>query len=166
MNQFDVSWDWRTWLQDSAGNPDLELYALITANSWPSAAISRVFGRPPSELRVEGLCCIRGGLVADLGAGSPLTYLELLAVAPWNRHEYKPKAELRCGIAMMVHVVQRSIANGFEGRVGLHSLEDPHTHKFYRRCGMTECGRDPTVDNELYFEFSAEDAAHFLTRTT
>jgi hypothetical protein len=67
---------------------------------------------------------------------------------------------------MMAHVIQRSIATGFEGRVGLHSLEDPHTHAAYRRWGMTECGRDPEANDELYFEFTADAAARFLSRTT
>jgi hypothetical protein len=42
-------------------------------------------------------------------------------------------------------VIQRSIATGFEGRVGLYSLEDEHTHAAYRR---------------------VDDATRFLTRTT
>jgi len=108
---------------------------------------------------------------SDLSPGLSVVYLELLAVAPWNRVERKPHRELICGRAMVAHVVRRSIATGFEGRVGLHSLADPHTHAAYRKYGMTNCGSDPEVcgddgQPELYFEFSLEAAMRFLTETT
>ena len=165
MKQFDATLDWGKWLLDSADDPALEIYALVTAASSYSAAIARLASRPPRRQRLEGMCCIRGGFASHLVDGSSVTYLELLFSAPWNRHEHKPTRELRCGPTMMAHVIRRSIAAGFEGRVGLHSLEDPHTHAAYRRWGMTECGRDPDVDNELYFEFTTDHAARFLTRT-
>ena len=171
MGQHDVGWDWRGELNRSANVPELELYALVAAGSGPGAIVSRLPNRPPNRQRLHAMSSLRRGRVSELAADSLVMYLELLAAAPWNRVERKPKRELLCGRAMMVHVIQRSIAAGFEGRVGLHSLEDPHTHAAYHRYGMTECGRDPEVcgddgQPELYFEFSVDDAMRFLTRTT
>jgi hypothetical protein len=195
MGQHDVDWDWRGELNRSADVPEFELYALVAAGSTPgdddssdvtpgddpgtqgenepapAAIVARLRNRPPSRQRLHALCSLRRGRISELASDSLVMYLELLAAAPWNRVERKPKRELLCGRAMMVHVIQRSIAAGFGGRVGLHSLEDPHTHAAYRRYGMIECGRDPEVcgddgQPELYFEFSVDDALRFLTRTT
>lgn len=171
MGQHDVGWDWRGELKRSEDVSEFELYALVAAGSVPGAILSRLRNRPPRRQRLHAMCSLRRGRVSELAADSLVMYLELLAAAPWNRVERKPKRELLCGRAMMEHAVQRSIAAGYEARVGLHSLEDPHTHAAYRRYGMTECGRDPEVcgddgQPELYFEFSAEDAMRFLTRIT
>lgn len=97
-------------------------------------------------------------------------YLDRLFVAPWNRAARKPNREVLCGPTVMKHVIERSIAAGFDGRVGLHSLEDPRTHRVYEGWGMTPCGRDPDARGddgqpELYFEFSVDRAREFLTRT-
>ncbi len=187
-DQFDADWDWRDELLQSASDPESELYALVAAvaaadrpptepSSKPPDAPSNeptgepLSAEPPCDQRLHGLCGLRQGRVSKLTAGALVTYLDRLAVAPWNRVEAKPNRELLCGRAMMVHVIQRSIAAGFEGRVGLHSVEDQHTHLVYRHWGMTECGRDPNVcgddgQPELYFEFSADDAYRFLTRIT
>jgi hypothetical protein len=171
MGQHDVGWDWRGELNRSANVSEFELYALVAAGSGPAAIASRLRNRPPNRQRLHAMSSLRRGRVSELAADSLVMYLELLAAAPWNRVERKPKRELLCGRAMMVHAIQRSIAAGFEGRIGLHSLEDPHTHAAYRRYGMTECGRDLEVcgddgQPELYFEFSVDDAMRFLTRTT
>jgi len=171
MKQHDAGWDWGGELNKSLDDRDFELYALVAAGSVPAAIVSRLWKRPSRRQRLHAMCSLRRGRASELAAGSLVMYLELLAAAPWNRVERKPKRELLCGRAMMVHAIERSIAAGFEGRVGLHSLEDPHTHAAYRRYGMTECGRDPEAcgddgQPELYFEFSVDDAMRFLTRTT
>jgi hypothetical protein len=55
------------------------------------------------------------------------------------------------GTALLVFAKQRSLALGYDGLVGLHSL--PISEGFYRRLRMSDYGEDPDKDNLRYFEF-------------
>ena len=53
-----------------------------------------------------------------------------------------------------------SVAEGFKGRIGLHSL--PRADDFYRRSGLCDLGRDPAVHDLRYFEMTEAQAQAFL----
>lgn len=94
-------------------------------------------------------------------AGKPLVYVEYLEVAPWNRPELGSTPRLRgVGSALLVTAVELSVAEGFKGRIGLHSL--PQADAFYRKIGMTDLGPDPQYQDLKYFEMTAEQARAFL----
>lgn len=116
------------------------------------------------RLHAVSSLCLR--FPARLEPKLTLVYVERLAVAPWNRAARKPTRELLgCGAAFIDHAISRSLEVGCKGRIGLHSLNDPHTEGFYRRrCRMTDLGVDPDEENLRYFEFSEEGAAAFRAR--
>ena len=89
-------------------------------------------------------------------------YIERLAIAPCNRGDNRV---VGVGAALFLHAVGRSIDRGLQGRVTLHSLEDPRTVAFYERMGMRQCGVD-AVDgsNMRHFELLPVDAESLLAR--
>lgn len=95
---------------------------------------------------------------------APLVYVELLATAPWNRSTKVGAARYKgCGTVMLATAVSLSLNEGFEGRIGLHSLTD--AEPYYRDwMGMTEFGNDSSHQNLNYFEFSTKQAQNFLTK--
>lgn len=125
-------------------------------------------------LAFRGFCVVAQGVTQGLAqvnltrstreagqAGKPLVYVEYLEVAPWNRPELGATPRLRgLGSALLTAAVMLSEAEGFRGRIGLHSL--PQADDFYRRCGMTDLGLDPAYQNLRYFEMTAEQARAFL----
>jgi len=119
-----------------------------------------------SNSRNAGLACGLEMIAADLGIE-----LQDLGV-PDNVHDLtvaaRPRRELQgVGSVLIEHAVRRSIALGYGGRIGLHSLEDPETHRYYRdTIEMTELGRDADAENQLYFEYSEPDALEFLSAQT
>ncbi len=95
--------------------------------------------------------------------GKPLVYVDFLEVAPWNWviPEIDRRGQFRLiGPTLFWTAVQQSLAEGFQGRVGLHSL--PQAESFYEKCGMTALGRDAEKQNLLYFELSRESAERYL----
>ena len=59
--------------------------------------------------------------------------------------------------------VRQSVDEGFQGRLGLHSL--PQAERFYQdQFGMTPVKRDSDKHNLLYLELSAEQAARLLDK--
>jgi hypothetical protein len=81
-----------------------------------------------------------------------LVYVEAIASAPWNRGALQSPPYLKgVGTALLVFAKQRSLALGYDGLVGLHSL--PISEGFYRRLRMSDYGEDPDKDNLRYFEF-------------
>ena len=83
----------------------------------------------------------------------PLVYVEYLASVPWNRRSLEdPPFFAGIGGVMLAFARQRSVALGYGGRVGLHSL--PHAEAFYRRYNMPDYGPDADKDGLVYFEYS------------
>lgn len=124
--------------------------------------------------RIFGIACdseIQGlMLVATAGKsariesqrGRPLIYIHFLATAPWNSPLVvaEPKYSL-VGSVLMAAAIQLSLDEEFAGRLGLHSL--PQADDWYRRCGMTDSGPDPSEKQNLrYFEMTPEQAQAFL----
>jgi hypothetical protein len=95
--------------------------------------------------------------------GRDLLYVEYVESAPWNLEmpEIAQRPELTgTGRQLMESVVRLSRAMDFEGRVGLHSLEQ--AEGVYRRWGLTDLGNDPDYLNLRYFEMSEAQARTFL----
>ena len=63
----------------------------------------------------------------------PLVYIDYLEVAPWNWDEfYADPAKYRgVGPVLISAAINRSLEEGFQGRIGLHSL--PQAIEFYER---------------------------------
>lgn len=92
-----------------------------------------------------------------------LIYIDLLATAPWNRPRLSPQPIYRgVGTVLVTEVILLSQEEGFEGRVGLHSL--PGSESVYRdKFGMDCRGPDAQYDNLLYFELTPQQAKKLLT---
>lgn len=94
-------------------------------------------------------------------AGKPLAYVDYLEVAPWNRSDLAAERRLQgVGSALLTAVVALSAAEGFKGRIGLHSL--PQADAFYARSGFDDLGPDANFGELRYFELSEERARAFL----
>lgn len=96
--------------------------------------------------------------------GKPIVYVEYLEAAPWNwRIPVIGQESLYKGVGSLLfrQAVGQSLGEGFKGRVGLHSL--PQSIDYYVEvCGMTLLGEDPSKQNLPYFEFTTDQAHHYL----
>ena len=95
--------------------------------------------------------------------GKPLVYIEYVEAAPWNLRELNERPRYGgVGVRLFEAAVQFSKAEGFFGRVGLHSL--PQAESFYEStCQMTPLGEDQAEPQRLcYFELTRENVKDFL----
>ena len=96
--------------------------------------------------------------------GEDLVYVEYLEVAPWNWNETYANRPIYkfVGTALMHAAITRSVNEGYNGRVGLHSL--PQALSFYEYLGFTNLGTNPKeYDGRLpYCEISPEAAKECL----
>lgn len=146
-------------------------------SQWPQSwhwDWKKKMARVQGLLAFEGFCVVAQGVTQGLmqvdltksarepgQAGKSLVYIEYLEVAPWNRPELGAKPRLRgVGSALLTAAIALSAAEGFKGRIGLHSL--PQADAFYRKVGMTDLGPDPQYQDLNYFEMTAEQARAFL----
>ncbi len=101
----------------------------------------------------------------------PMAYIPWLETAPWNwdippeptnaKGAVQQRRFRGLGILLMTYAVLWSDQQGFNGRLGLHSL--PQSERFYRlNCGMTDLGPDPKYQRLRYFEFEEAQATTFL----
>lgn len=97
-------------------------------------------------------------------AGKELVYVEFLENAPWNRKELILQPRFRgIGSILVGAAIQLSLAEGFKGRVGLHSL--PQANSWYANtCGMTDLGIDTEKQNLRYFEMMPAQAESYLLK--
>jgi len=94
-------------------------------------------------------------------AGKPLAYIDYLEVAPWNRPDLGSTLRLKgVGTALLTAAVALSQAEGFKGRIGLHSL--PQADAFYARSGFEDLGPDGNYQGLRYFEMTEERARAFF----
>lgn len=143
-----LPWDW------ALKAPELELlhataFGVIFDENWQGVMLTKTatdFARLPDD------------------SGKPIVYIDYLESAPWNwnvaaidqRGEYKG-----VGSILFRQGVVQSFSEGFNGRVGLHSL--PQANGFYEFvCGMTSLGPDPQKQNLSYFELVSEQAHKYL----
>jgi hypothetical protein len=96
----------------------------------------------------------------------PILYVDYIEVAPWNwsiailgqRPRYRGVGSL-----LLAEAVRQSFAEGFHGRLALHSL--PQAEGFYRKAlRMTPLERDEDKQNLLYLELSRENARLLLEK--
>ncbi len=117
------------------------------------------------EGEMQGMMMVNlGGHFArlDPDRGKPILYIEYLESAPWNVIPFVSKPRFGgIGTRFFDAAVRTSEEEGFEGRVGLHSL--PQTEEFYGAvCGMTPNDPDPNHQGLRYFELTQEQARKFL----
>lgn len=95
--------------------------------------------------------------------GKPLLYIKYIESAPWNLKEFVMKPLYGAiGTRLLEVAVRQSLDEGFHGRLGLHSLQNPKTEAFYQRNGMVRVGIDPNVEGLPYYEFTQAAAQDFL----
>jgi GNAT superfamily N-acetyltransferase len=141
-------WDWQAKMASVTGLLAYRGFSVVAGGE--TQGLSRIdltgHGREPSQ------------------RGKPIIYLDYLEVAPWNRRDlgFDPPRFGGVGSALLTAAVALSEEEGFHGRVGLHSL--PRADDFYRKCGFTDLGQDPAVQNLRYFEITAEQAGAFLEK--
>jgi hypothetical protein len=98
--------------------------------------------------------------------GQPLVYIDYLEVAPWNIRSLMRALQRTpefggVGTRLVEAAVRRSQEEGFQGRVGLHSLST--SERFYlEACGMLPGERDPAKQDLLWCEFTLETAEQFM----
>jgi hypothetical protein len=93
--------------------------------------------------------------------GRELVYIELLASAPWNRHATVTAPKYKgVGRILLATAISLSVDEGFDGRIGLHSL--PQSESWYRDdAGFTDVEFDH-LKKMRYFEMTAAQAAAFV----
>jgi GNAT superfamily N-acetyltransferase len=93
--------------------------------------------------------------------GRELVYVELIATAPWNRPRLVASPEYKgVGRVLIATAISLSADLGFNGRIGLHSLED--SESWYRDvAGFTDLGFEEAKKMQ-YFEMTEAQVAAFL----
>lgn len=95
--------------------------------------------------------------------GQELIYIDLVATAPWNRPAFVDVPRYKgVGSMMIKAAIELSNEEGYNGRIGLHSLNS--ATGFYKRCGMVTIGPDSNYGNLPYYEMTVESAQKFLER--
>ncbi|MEQ1848442.1 MAG: GNAT family N-acetyltransferase [Nitrospira sp.] len=113
---------------------------------------------------MQGLCLLQTANMfcrIPAQAGKGLVYIMFLEVAPWNsvRVVREPRYRL-VGSLLVVEAIQISHSLGFNGRIGLHALQQ--AEDFYSKaCGMDDLGPDHTHDGLRYFEMTSGQANNF-----
>jgi len=101
----------------------------------------------------------------DSQKGLNLVYIDYLEVAPWNWDGpyFDPPRYRGIGTILLRAAIEIRLAEGFKGRIGLHSL--PQSTTFYERCGLANRGPDAAYQSRLpYFEMTPEQVQAFLNR--
>jgi GNAT superfamily N-acetyltransferase len=108
--------------------------------------------------QVEGLMAVRLDKLSRLPSQAelPLVYIDYLSTAPWNMVAFVSEPRYKgCGTALINVATQYSLAAGFSGRIGLHSL--PQADSFYRGSfGLADMGIDEAYEELRYFERAGE----------
>ena len=142
-------WDWRRKLRAIEGLLANQCFSIVCNDMTQAMMITDLTHRSKLEPK----------------QAAHLVYVEYLETAPWNRKELAgqdPRLS-GCGSIMLRAAVELSKAEGFQGRVGLHSL--PQANNFYaNQVGMTDLGIDTDYQNLRYFEMTAEQAEAYITK--
>jgi hypothetical protein len=117
--------------------------------------------------KMQGLmivCLVGKNARLDPDKGKPLVYVDFIETAPWNAKEFTSSPVYKgVGVRLIQAATRLSIAEGFAGRVGLHSL--PQSRPFYTTaCEMTALGPDVAYSNLEYFELTATKAVELLKK--
>ncbi|KYF67893.1 hypothetical protein BE11_12535 [Sorangium cellulosum] len=150
----DKDWDWAAKMASEKlySTQDVEPVALCMGNEVQGVLITSLPDELPSPSRFS--------------AGESLIYVEYIATAPWNRMPLGRQRYKRVGLYLMLHAVLRSLAAGRDGRLGLHSVPDPLTVKWYKDTIRLESrDLDPGQEFYEYFEGDVRWAQSFLERS-
>ncbi len=146
----DLDFTWTEDLRRESSNPHFEMVSLVD-----------------QDQRLHGLMSLRLANDSPESPGEQIVYIEMVAVHPLARTLHKPKRSiLGVGTKLIVYAIERSLSLGFGGRLGLHSLEDEDTLRFYREgCSMTDIGDGIEPEPKLrYFLLDAATARALLDR--
>lgn len=134
LGEEDKYWDWAFKKRLALNDDGFECYALECNNM------------------TQGLINLETQLHRSwFDESQKVAYIRAIATAPWNRAlSVVPQYKL-VGTRLLAFARKRSVALGYSGRVGLHSL--PEAIAFYRKLGMPELDSDPDCDDLIYFEF-------------
>ena len=143
-NLQDAHWEWKEKHQDRAGSA-----------AWESFSVE-------CNGKTEGLMFIKtvGFAREKIQLGKPIVYIDLISIAPWNRYGFCESPKYKgIGQLLMGAAVSLSVDEGFDGRVGLHSL--PQSESWYRDiCCMSDLGTD--TNKMKYFEFTDVQAQAYI----
>jgi hypothetical protein len=141
-NVQDVHWDWVGKAQNEAVFESYAIECDDMTQALMLVATAPHFGRLESQ------------------RGLDLSYIELLASAPWNRPKFSETPKYKGGgRILLATAISLSIELELKGRIGLHSL--PESESWYDEQGMKRCGFD--ADKKMqYFEMTEEDAEKYL----
>lgn len=146
-----INWDW------SKKAADLSMweskgFGIICEELWQGAMLTK------SATHVSQL---------NDDVGKPLIYIDYLEVAPWNWPIEEIGQKRRYGAIGSIFVkaaIELSAAEGFHGRIGLHSL--PQAEGFYESVfTMTRGDADPNKQNLVYFELSRKNAELIISQS-
>lgn len=141
----DIRWQWPNKFRERAGQLQWASYALRCGGDTQGLMFVNLLRRCrlPSQLNQH------------------LVYVDLVSTAPWNRPRLTPKPLYGgVGVTLVTEAVIRSNEEGFEGRIGLHSL--PGAETLYRKLNMECLGPDPGYDGLTYFEMTPLQAGALL----
>jgi len=106
-NVQDAHWKWREKTQDRNGRLDFDSFSVECAGVTQGMMFVRSieFAKEQSQLHQF------------------LTYVDLVSTAPWNRPGFTENRQYKgVGPLLLGTAISFSINQGFEGRIGLHSL--------------------------------------------
>lgn len=141
-------WDWRAKTVEIQERITNQCFSVVCENQTQAMMITELTHRAKIESQKN----------------AHLVYVEFLEAAPWNRSELiaRPTRFGGCGSILVKAAIEYSIAEGFEGRIGLHSL--PQANDFYgNKLKMTDLGADSRYQNLRYFEMTQEQAKRFIS---
>lgn len=143
-------WNWRDKMEAIEGRLSNQSFAIVCDGVTQALMITDLTKRARIESQKD----------------DHLVFVEYLEVAPWNRKELVglPPRYSGAGSLLVLAAIELSKAEGYKGRIGLHSL--PQANDFYaNKAGMTDLGPDPAYKNRMrYFEMTPEQAAAFIAK--
>src|SRR5262249_54334425 len=131
---------------------------------WPEKASDVCYKTGVEHVMITHAEQVEGVMVTSLPDRRPplsslpdLLYVEYVAAAPWNRPLRGESQVFKAiGPRLLSYAVRRSMREGREGRLGLHSEPDPNTLRFYRdKVRLRPCGADGDQEDRAYFEGDA-----------
>jgi len=141
-------WDWRGKIASITGQLGFQSFAIECGDETQGLMIVNTIKR--SRLPQQ--------------TGQHLVYVDYVQAAPWNRGGATGRVSYRgVGTVLIAAAIQRSVDEGYHGRISLHSL--PQADTFYRDvCGMTDLGPDSSYSNVplRYFEMTEDQAKVFM----
>ncbi len=153
MEALDAAWDWRVEVEAMHRDPDTRLVLAVCQRDKGGRVHALV------NLLVQPRA-------SRLERGADLLYIDMLAVAPWNRAGQSAREVKGLGPLLIQAAILVSRQAGLGGAFGLHSLPDAATLKFYADVmGVAPVGIETTAEGKLvYFEAPAERADELLDR--